>query len=81
MEQPLRQTSAALLRRTPELAAYGYVLSRVDATTVGLWVEAIKYSARARHLSARPPILHLQSGRDFGGIDGPTISHGAVRRS
>lgn len=43
MSQPLRQTSAALLRRTPEIAAFGYVLDRADAGTLALWNEAIEH--------------------------------------
>ena len=43
MLQPLRRTSAALLRRTPEIAAFGYVLDRADADTLALWSEAIEH--------------------------------------
>jgi hypothetical protein len=43
MTQPLRQTNAALLRRTPEIAAFGYVLDRADPSTVSLWIEAIEH--------------------------------------
>lgn len=43
MSQPLRQTTAALLRRTPEIAAFGYVLDRADAPTSALWNEAIEH--------------------------------------
>src|SRR5262249_18051616 len=43
MSQPLRGTSAALLRRTPEIAAFGYVLDRADADTLALWNEAIEH--------------------------------------
>jgi hypothetical protein len=43
MSQPLRQTTAALLRRTPEIAAFGYVLDRADAPTLALWNEAIEH--------------------------------------
>jgi hypothetical protein len=43
MSQPLRQTTAALLRRTPEIAAFGYVLDRADAETSTLWNEAIEH--------------------------------------
>jgi hypothetical protein len=43
MSQPLRQTTTALLRRTPELAAFGYVLEHADATTLALWSEAIEH--------------------------------------
>jgi REase_DpnII-MboI len=43
MLQPLRQTSGALLRRTPEIAAFGYVLDRADTDTLALWNEAIEH--------------------------------------
>jgi REase_DpnII-MboI len=43
MSQPLRQTSASLLRRTPEIAAFGYVLDCADAATLALWTEAIEH--------------------------------------
>lgn len=43
MSEPLRRTSALLLRRTPEIAAFGYVLDRVDATTLALWTDAIEH--------------------------------------
>lgn len=43
MSQPLRPTTAALLRRTPEIAAFGYVLDRADAETLALWNEAIEH--------------------------------------
>jgi hypothetical protein len=39
----LRQTSAALLRRTPEIAAFGYTLDIAEASTVALWIEAIEH--------------------------------------
>jgi hypothetical protein len=43
MSEPLRATSAVLLRRTPELAAFGYVLHLSDAPTLALWNEAIEH--------------------------------------
>ena len=43
MMQALRQTTAALLRRTPEIAAFGYVLDLADAPTVALWIDAIEH--------------------------------------
>jgi len=43
MSQPLRQTTAALLRRTPEIAAFGYVLDRADACTLAMGNEAIEH--------------------------------------
>lgn len=43
MSQPLRQTSASLLRRTPEIAAFGYVLDRADSATQVLWADAIEH--------------------------------------
>lgn len=43
MTQPLRQTSTALLRRTPEIAAFGYVLDCADVPTLALWIEAIEH--------------------------------------
>ncbi len=43
MSQPLRPTTAALLRRTPEIAAFGYVLDRAGAATLALWNEAIDH--------------------------------------
>ena len=43
MLHSLRQTSAGLLRRTPEIAAFGYVLDFADSATVALWIEAIEH--------------------------------------
>jgi hypothetical protein len=43
MRAPLRSTSAPFLRRTPELAAFGYVLGLADAATATLWVDAIEH--------------------------------------
>jgi hypothetical protein len=43
MGQQLRPTSGGLLRRTPEIAAYGYVLDRADGDTQALWLEAIEH--------------------------------------
>jgi hypothetical protein len=42
MTQPLRPTTETLLRRTPEIAAFGYVLDRVDATVLDLWADAVE---------------------------------------
>jgi hypothetical protein len=39
----LRPTSAALLRRTPELAAFGYVLRLADPATLALWIDAVEH--------------------------------------
>ena len=43
MLHSLRQTSARLLRLTPEIAAFGYVLDFADSATVALWIEAIEH--------------------------------------
>jgi hypothetical protein len=43
MLQSLRLTSAGLLRRTPEIAAFGYVLDFADSATVALWIEAVEH--------------------------------------
>jgi hypothetical protein len=40
---PLKETTAAALRRTPELAAFGYVMELVDEATAVLWSEAIEH--------------------------------------
>lgn len=39
----LRSTTAAQLRRSPELAAFGYVADKVDAATAKLWIEGFEY--------------------------------------
>lgn len=41
MERPLKQTTAALLRRTPELAGFGYVIDLCDEAVKAQWSEAI----------------------------------------
>jgi hypothetical protein len=43
MLHSLRQTSAGLLRRTPEIAAFGYVLDFSDSATVALCIEAVEH--------------------------------------
>ena len=43
MGEPLRTTTAALLRRTPELAAFGYVIDRCSDATIELWVDAVEH--------------------------------------
>jgi len=43
MLEPLRQPSSLLLRRTPELATFGYVLRLADAATVQLWIDGIEH--------------------------------------
>lgn len=40
---PLKETTASALRRTPELAAFGYVMELVDEVTSALWSEAIEH--------------------------------------
>jgi hypothetical protein len=40
---PLKETSASALRRTPELAAFGYVMGLADAAIEKLWSEAIEH--------------------------------------
>lgn len=40
---PIRETSSAALRRTPELAAFGYVIELADTATAKLWSEAIEH--------------------------------------
>lgn len=40
---PLKETTAAALRRTPELAAFGYVMELADEATAVLWSEAIEH--------------------------------------
>ena len=40
---PLKETTASALRRTPELAAFGYVMELVDDTTSALWSDAIEH--------------------------------------
>lgn len=40
---PLRETTASALRRTPELAAFGYVMELVDGATSALWYDAIEH--------------------------------------
>jgi hypothetical protein len=52
MSKPLRVTSAGLLRRTPEIAAFGYVLDRANPPTLALWLEAIE---RLRGREIYPP--------------------------
>jgi hypothetical protein len=43
MLHSLRQTTAGLLRRTPEIAAFGYVLDVADSATIALWIEAVEH--------------------------------------
>lgn len=43
MLQPLRGTSAMSLRRTPELAAFGYLIDRADKDTAALWRDAVEF--------------------------------------
>jgi len=43
MSRPLKGTSAALMRRTPELAAFGYVADRCDDATSEGWIEALEH--------------------------------------
>jgi hypothetical protein len=43
MSDALRETSSAHLRRTPELAAFGYVIDRCSDATVALWLDGIEH--------------------------------------
>jgi hypothetical protein len=43
MAQPLKATTAALLRRTPELAAFGYVIDISEEATSALWIDAVEH--------------------------------------
>ena len=43
MSGPLKGTSAALMRRTPELAAFGYVIDRCDDAISGAWIEGLEH--------------------------------------
>lgn len=43
MSEPLRQTSALSLRRTPELAAYGFAASRCDERTRSEWLDGLAH--------------------------------------
>jgi hypothetical protein len=43
LDQPLESTSAQLLRRTPVLAAYGYVLEIAHPDVVALWIEELEH--------------------------------------
>lgn len=40
---PLKETTASALRRTPELASFGYAMELVDEATSILWSEAIEH--------------------------------------
>jgi hypothetical protein len=40
---PLRTTSATQMRRTPELAAFGYVADRLDDATSKLWMAGFEH--------------------------------------
>ncbi len=42
-DRPVDECSAALLRRTPVLAAYGYVIERVPEQTRALWLDEIEH--------------------------------------
>ncbi|WP_156332513.1 transposase [Rhodopseudomonas sp. AAP120] len=42
-DRPVTNSTAALLRRTPELSAYGYVIDLAPAETVALWVDEIEH--------------------------------------
>jgi hypothetical protein len=43
MARPLKQTTAALLRRTPELAGFGYVIDLCDEGVRTQWTEGISH--------------------------------------
>jgi REase_DpnII-MboI len=43
MSEALRETTSGHLRRTPELAGFGYVIDRCDNATVALWLDGIKH--------------------------------------
>jgi hypothetical protein len=43
MSEPLRETTGALLRRTPELAAFGYVIDKCNEATVSLWLDGVAH--------------------------------------
>jgi hypothetical protein len=43
MSDPLRETTSAHLRRTPELAGFGYVIDRCSDATVVLWLDGIEH--------------------------------------
>lgn len=42
-DRPVPNSTAALLRRTPELAAYGYVIDLAPVETIALWIDEIKH--------------------------------------
>jgi hypothetical protein len=42
-ERPVGNSTATLLRRTPELAAYGYVIDIAPEETIALWVDEIEH--------------------------------------
>lgn len=43
MEAPYRSTTLAMLRRTPELAAFGYTIGNASAETKATWLAAIEH--------------------------------------
>src|ERR1700677_806888 len=43
MVLPPPATTPALLRRTPELAAYGYLLDKCDETISDMWLAAVEH--------------------------------------
>lgn len=48
---PLRETAAAALRRTPELAAFGYVIELADTTTANVVERGHRTSSRTGDIS------------------------------
>lgn len=50
--EPLRVAGAQIIRRTPDLAGFGYVIDRADASTQGDWAQAFE---RLRGREIFPP--------------------------
>ncbi len=70
MSEPLRRTSALSLRRTPELAAYGFAASRCDEKTRSEWLDGLAHlrgreiltADRQSFVSSPQEVLGIASG-------------------
>jgi hypothetical protein len=72
MSERMRETTSALLRRTPELAAFGYVIDQCSDATVALWLDGIE------HLRGRDIYPPDRQSFIFNPIEILGVAHGLV---
>src|SRR5262245_37878622 len=59
--QPLRPATPQLLRRAPELAAFGYVITETGSETQSDWAQAFERLMGRDAYPCRPEFFRLQS--------------------